>query len=190
MIGRVRGTLAALSAEGALVDVGGVGYEVLMSGRDLAVLPALGEEVVVHTHFHVREDHQALYGFVDQAGRDLFRVLLGASGIGPKIALAMLATLGPDDLRRAVMADDVALLTTVPGIGTRTAQKLILDLRARLELPDGDIPGDQTTIAEVRDALENLGYASSEITEAMSGLDGDGSLQDLLRAALQRLGGS
>lgn len=190
MIGRVRGTLATLSAEGALIDVAGVGYEVLMSGRDLAALPSIGEEVVVHTHLHVREDVQALYGFVDQAGRDLFRILLGASGIGPKIALAMLATLGSDDLRRVVMAEDVAALTTVPGIGTRTAQKLILDLRARLDLPDGEIPGDQTTISSVRDALENLGYASTEITEAMSGLDGDGSLQELLRAALRRLGSS
>ena len=188
MIGRVRGTLVGVSGDGVVVDVSGVGYEVRMSGRELAGLPPIGEEVVVHTHLHVREDLQALYGFGDQAGRDLFRVLLGASGIGPKIALAMLATLGSEELRRAVVTDDVAALTTVPGIGTRTAQKLILDLRARLEMPEGAIPGDQSTVSAVRDALENLGYASSEISEALSGLDGDGTLQDLLRAALQRLG--
>ncbi|NIS31602.1 MAG: Holliday junction branch migration protein RuvA, partial [Actinobacteria bacterium] len=112
----------------ALVDVGGVAYEILMAPNDVGDLPSVGEEVVVHTHLYVREDVQVLYGFTDATGRNLFRTLLGASGVGPKIALGMLATLGADGLRAAVVTDDVAGLTAVPGIGTRTAQKLILEL--------------------------------------------------------------
>lgn len=190
MIGRVRGTLVDRSTEGAVIDVAGVAYEVLMSPRELAALPPLGDEVVVHTHLHVREDQMALYGFVDTAGRNLFRVLIGASGIGPKMGLAMLATLGPDDLRAAVLTDDVAALTAVPGIGTRTAQKLILELRSRLELPEGDLPAGDGSLASVRDALEGLGYASVEIRDAVAGLDASEPVEELLRSALQRLGKS
>ncbi len=190
MIGRVRGTLVDRAVEGALVDVGGVGYEIHMSPRDLGALPAMGEDIVVHTHLHVREDQMTLYGFADAAGRDLFRILLGASGIGPKIALAMMGTLGAEDLRAAVLTDDVASLTAVPGIGTRTAQKLILDLRARLDLPDGELPPSDSTLAEVRTALEGLGYAATEIRDAIAGLDSADPVEDLLRTALQRLGGA
>lgn len=190
MIGRVRGTLVERSGDGIVVDVGGVGYEVMMAASDLAALPPIGEDIVVHTHLHVREDQMALYGFTEHSSRDLFRILLGASGVGPKMALAMLATLGPDDLRAAVLADDVAALTAVPGIGTRTAQKLILDLRSRLDMPLGDLPGGETTVGAVREALEGLGYAPGEITDALSGLDGTVSPESLLRSALQRLGRS
>ncbi len=190
MIGRVQGTLVDRSAAGVLVDIGGVGYELVMSARDLGALPSVGEEVVIHTHLHVREDQMALFGFASASARDLFRVLLGASGIGPKIALAMLATLGPDDLRAAVLTDDVTALSAVPGIGTRTAQKLVLDLRARLDLPEGELPGSDSSLSSVRDALEGLGYASAEIRDAITGLDSAEPLEDLLRAALQRLGRS
>ena len=188
MIGRLRGTLADRNASGVIVDIDGVGYEVMMSPRDIGGLPSIGEDVVVHTHLHVREDQMSLFGFTDSAGRDLFRVLLGASGIGPKIALAMLSTLGANDLRAAVLTDDVAALTAVPGIGTRTAQKLILDLRARLELPDGELPGSDSGLSSVRDALEGLGYASTEIRDAVGGLDSSQPVEELLRSALQRLG--
>lgn len=190
MIGRVTGTLVDRTADGVVVDIGGVGYDVMMPARDLAVLPAIGEDVVVHTHLHVREDQLALYGFTTGTGRDLFRLLLGASGIGPKIALAMLATLGPDELRAAVMSEDVAALTSVPGIGTRTAQKLVLDLRARLDMPEGELPGSDASLSPVREALEGLGYATAEIREAVAGLDSDEPVEELLRAALQRLGRS
>jgi holliday junction DNA helicase RuvA len=189
VIARVRGTLVDRSAERAVVDVAGVGYQVTMTARDLAALPSIGQEVVIHTHLHVREDVLALYGFVDAAGRDLFGILLGASGIGPKIAVAMLATLGADGLRAAVLTDDVPALTAVPGIGTRTAQKLILDLRGRLDLPDGVLPGgSDSSLSAVRDALEGLGYGTTEIRDAMSGLDATHPLDQLLRSALQRLG--
>ena len=186
MIGRVRGELVARTAEGVIVDVGGVGYEIAMPTRDLAALPNVGEEVVIHTHLHVREDQMALFGFAEEDGRTVFRHLIAASGVGPKLALAILGTLGPDRLRAAVAAEDVDTLTTVPGIGMRSAQKLVLDLRARLALPAGGIP---TTggLGAVRSALEGLGYGSAEIREAVDGLQGD-DVEVLLRTALQRLG--
>jgi Holliday junction DNA helicase RuvA len=192
MIGRVTGTLVDRSLETAVVDVGGVGYEVFMSARDLAALPRVGEDVVVHTHLHVREDVMTLYGFADRPGRDLFRILLGASGVGPKLALAMLATLGPDELRVAVLGDDVKALTAVPGIGTRTAQKLILDLRARLDLPDGDLPGDgsgaSSSVAIVRQALGEQGFTDAEIRSALTDVDPGLPEAAMLREAYRALG--
>lgn len=190
MIGRLRGTLVHLDGDGVTVDIGGVGYEVLMSARGIGALPSIGEEVVIHTHLHVREDVIALFGFTSASVRDLFRILLGASGVGPKLALAMLATMGPDDLKTAVLADDVAALTAVPGIGTRTAQKLILDLRVRLQLPEGQLPVPNAALASVRDALQGLGYESAEIREATGGLDTTQPIEELLRSALQQLGRS
>jgi Holliday junction DNA helicase RuvA len=190
MIGRLRGVLAERSGAGLLIDVGGVGYEVAMPPRDIAELPALGDEVVVHTHLHVREDAMALYGFSTVEGRDLFRDLIGASGVGPKLGLAMLATLTPTQLRSALATEDVDTLTAVPGIGKRSAQKLILDLRARLAMPEGELGPAAGSVTEVRGALEGLGYATGEIREALDGLDPAQAPEALLRAALQRLGRS
>jgi Holliday junction DNA helicase RuvA len=189
MIGRLRGALVTKAAESVVVDVGGVGHEVAMTPGGLATLPALGEEVVIHTHLHVREDQLALYGFTAADDRDLFRILLGASGVGPKLAMAIMATLSPNELKRAVLSEDAAALTAAPGIGARSAQKLILDLRARLDLPDGEL-APSSALAEAREALEGLGYQSAEIREALSGLgDEERGVEDLLRVALQKLGG-
>jgi Holliday junction DNA helicase RuvA len=190
VIGRLVGTLASRRMEAVTLDVGGVGYEVAMAPRALAELPPVGEEIVLHTHLHVREDQMALYGFATPDERDLFRVLLGASGVGPKGALAILSTLPPTRLRQAVLTEDTATLVTVPGIGQRTAQRLIIDLRARLDLPDGEVVGTGTDLAEVREALEGLGYQAAEIRHALADLDVEGDVADLLRAALQRLGAS
>jgi Holliday junction DNA helicase RuvA len=187
VIDLLKGTLESRRGDSVLVDVGGVGYRVAMTPRSIGELPAVGGPVLVHTHLYVREDVMALYGFDTAEERDLFRVLLGASGVGPKLALAILATLPPGPLQHAVLAEDAGALTEVPGVGKKTAQRLILDLRSRLELPDADLaPG--TPIAEVREALEGLGYQSGEVREALSGLEGD-TVEDLLKAALQRLGG-
>ena len=185
MIARLRGTLGHKGA-GVVLDVGGVGYEVAVTPQALSELPSVGEEAVLHTHLYVREDTQALFGFTTATERDLFRVLLGASGVGPKVALAILATHGPEDLRRAVSAEDTAALEMVPGIGKRTAQKLILELRPRLELPDGDLPGGAAT--EVREAREGLGFAPAGIREAMAEVPATDSTEQLLAAALQVLG--
>lgn len=189
MIGRLRGIVAGKDVARAVVDVGGVGYEVAMSPRGLGDLPPIGEEAVVHTHLHVREDLLALYGFATEDERDLFRVLLGASGVGPKLALAILGTLAPAELRRAILTEDTDALAEVPGIGKRSAQKLVLDLRARLALPDAEIvAGSTSAVAEARLALEGLGYQAAEIREVLDGSAPDGTVEELVRDALRRLG--
>ena len=188
MIGRLRGVLAAKGVDAVLLEVAGTGYEIAMAPRGLEELAAVGQEAVVHTHLHVREDQMALFGFPAEEERDLFRVLLGASGVGPKLALAVLATMRPAELRRALVSEDVDALTSIPGIGKRSAQKLILELRARLDLPDVEITAGGTALSEVRQALEGLGYQPAEIREALAGSESEGAVEDLLRAALQRLG--
>lgn len=188
MIGRLRGTLVAKGAETLVLDVGGVGYEMAVAPRVLAELPGVGEEAVVHTHLYVREDQLALYGFASDDHRDLFRLLLGVSGVGPKVALAILGTFDGDELRRVVVSEDVSALTQVPGIGKRSAQKLLLELRPKLELPDAELAGGGGVAAEVREALEGLGYQSAEIREAMRELPADAPVEELLRLALQELG--
>ena len=187
MIGRLRGEIADKGAETILLDVGGVGYEVAVTPATSAVLPGIGQSAVLHTHLHVREDIMALYGFATADERMIFQTLLGVSGVGPKLALAVLATLNPDDLRHVVIAEDVAALTAVPGIGQRSAQKLMLELRPKLELPDSPL---QATgyIAEVREALEALGYQSAEIRDVLRELPPDAGVEESLRAALQELG--
>ena len=187
MIGRLRGLLVGMNPTGVVIDVSGVGYEVHMTPRDMAALPAVGEEVVLHTHLHVREDVMAVYGFDGEPSRDLFRILLATSGVGPSLALAMLSALRPADLRQAVAAEDVDALTTVPGVGKRTAQKLILELAPKLgELTDAGPAG--TDLAQVREALEGLGHAPAEIRDVLGTIPTDAALEDQLRSALQALG--
>lgn len=186
MIGRIRGTLVELRPDGVVVDVSGVGYEIAMSGRGLGDLPPLGDDVVLHTHTHVREDQLALYGFTAADQRELFRLLLGVSGIGPKVALAILGTLTADELRAAVLADDVAALTSVPGIGKRSAQKLLLELRPRLELPDVESTGGGPK-ADARVALEGLGYQADEIRGVLAGMSAELTVEELVMRSLQEL---
>lgn len=188
MIGRVRGIVVERGPGGIVVEAGGLGYEIAITPRGLTDLPPLGEEAVLHTHLHVREDQQALFGFPSAEERNIFRVLLGASGVGPKLAMAIVATLPPPDLRRAVGADDVAALEAVPGVGKRTAQKLILELRPRLDMGDGEIPGDSGGMSEVRQALESLGFGAPEIREALREVSTEGATEDVLQQALQVLG--
>jgi Holliday junction DNA helicase RuvA len=188
MIGRLRGIVASKHAGRVLVDVAGVGYEVMVTPQTLVELPSVGEEGVLHTHLHVREDQMALFGFTTDEQRDLFRTLLGVSGVGPKVALAILGTLSTDELRGAVVAEDAAALTAVPGIGKRSAQKLMLELRPKLELPDAEVLSGGSSAVEVRQALDGLGYQSAEIREAMRELPSDLPVEELLRLSLQELG--
>jgi len=188
MIGRLRGMLVAKHLGNVVLDVGGVGYEIAVTPATLADLPPVGDEAVLHTHTYVREDTLALYGFVTSDQREIFRLLLGVSGIGPRVAMTILATLSTDDLRRAVAADDADMLTLVPGIGKRSAQKLMLELRPKLDMPDADLPVTGSGPGEVREALEGLGYRTAEIREAMRDLPGDIPVADLLRMALKELG--
>ena len=177
-----------------MVDVGGVGYRISVSPATLVALGGIGDEVVVHTHLHVREDALTLFGFATADARDCFESLLGAHGVGPGLALAILSTHGPEDLRRVVFEGDLDSLTLVPGVGRKTAARLLLELKSRLDVPDG-VDGDVTAVngsprAEVRDALAALGYQPEEVRRAMGELPPDGDVTALVRTALQVLGAS
>ena len=186
MIGRLRGILVARTATGVVMEVGGVGYEVQVTPRVRTLLPELGEEVVVHTHLVVREDLMALYGFESEPSRDMFRILLGSSGVGPALAMSILATLRPDEVRLAVATEDTPALVAVPGIGKRKAEKLILDLRPKLGALSTRMAASGN-LAWVREALESLGYGPAEIREALEEVPADGSVEELVRSALKVL---
>ena len=193
MIGRLRGTLAHRSPRGeVVVDVAGVGYRISVSPATVAALGGVGDEVVVHTHLHVREDALTLYGFATPDARDCFESLLGAHGVGPGLALAILSTHGPDELRRLVFEGDLDALTLVPGVGRKTAARLLLELKSRLEVPDGVdgevVAGGVGSRAEVREALAALGYQPEEVRRAMGELPSEGDVKTLVRTALQTLG--
>jgi Holliday junction DNA helicase RuvA len=192
VIGSVRGTVVERSASGeVLVEVGGVGYRCLVPLGAVAGLAPAGQ-AFLFTHLHVREDAMTLYGFPTRDERDTFEVLIGASGVGPKLALAMLSVHGPGALRRCLAEGDVDSLCLVPGVGKRTAQKLMIELKERMGVPDVDLvePGADngpTPRAEVRAALTELGYGPEEVRDALTDLPAEGAVGDLLRAALKRL---
>jgi holliday junction DNA helicase RuvA len=198
VIGWLRGELVARSAEGELiVDVGGVGYRVSVSPALLAAVGDRGSPVELHVHTHVREDAIVLYGFATTEERRCFEALLGAHGVGPALALAVLGALRPADLVRAVLDEDLGALCTVPGVGRKTAARLVLDQRSRLELPavSGDgVPGGSggpsEARGEVRAALAELGYGADEIRRALEGGEAEGTVEELLRQALRELAGA
>ena len=195
MIARLRGRLVALDVDGVIVDVGGVGYRVLVPAG--AFPQRLGDDVVVHTHLAVREDAMTLFGFPDVAALRLFERLLGVNGIGPKLALSALATLGATGVRDAILAEDTKALVTVPGLGRKTAQRLILELGGNLASDSqtngvaAPVPVDDPR-AEVRMALAALGYEASEITRALQAIGDDDAAdaEALLRQALRTLAGA
>jgi len=187
MIGRLRGVLVSTRETGIVIDVSGVGYEVAMTTRDLVGLPGIGEEIVVHTHTYVREDDMSLYGFATDSDRELFRVLLTASGVGPKVAMALLASLTADEIVRAIMGEDPDALTIAPGVGKRGAQKLVLELGPKLAGRETDVVGGRS-LGGVRQALEGLGYSTAEINAVVNDLDPDDPIEEQVKTALQRLG--
>lgn len=197
MIGSLRGTLLDRSLTGeVLVEVGGVGYRVQAGPATSARLGDLGADVFVWVHHHVREDADTLYGFATKAERDTFEALLGAHGVGPALALAILSVHPPENLVRVLADDDVAALCLVPGVGKKTAARLLIELKSRLDLAVGpaiDLTrggdgGTSSARGDVRDALAGLGYGPEEIAEATRDLP-DGDAGSLLKLALQRLGG-
>jgi Holliday junction DNA helicase RuvA len=192
VIARLRGELVAVDVDAVVVDVSGVGYRVLVPAG--AFTQRLGEQVVVHTHLAVREDALTLFGFPDVDALRLFERLLSVNGIGPKLALSALATLGAAGLRDAVLAEDTKALVTVPGLGRKTAQRLILELAGTLTFervaPGAPPPAaDDDPRTEVRMALAALGYEPSEITRALRTVGDAGAwdAEELLRRALQEL---
>jgi Holliday junction DNA helicase RuvA len=191
MIGSLRGTLLDRQRTEVLVDVNGVGYRVLVSPSTLVEVGPPGGTVVLHTHLHVREDALTLYGFATRDERDCFEALIGAHGVGPALALAILSVHRPPSLRSVLASDDVDALCLVPGVGKKTAARLLLELKARLDLPEGDVLAaigpDAGVRGEVREALASLGYGPQEIAEALRDLPDEGDVQTLLKDALSRL---
>ena len=204
MIGSLRGTLLdrqpARTGPGAevTIEVGGVGYRVVVAAGTVGGLGDLGGSAFVHVHTHVREDAITLYGFAARDERQVFEALLGAPGIGPSVALAILATHTPAALRRIARTDDVDALCLVPGIGRKTGAKLLLELQGRLDgdadgdgpalrLVDGGAPLPASPHSEVRAALAGLGYGPDEVRDALRSLPEAGEVDVLLRRALQAL---
>lgn len=196
MIAFLTGTVVRKGATHALVEVGGVGYRLAMTTGSLSALPAEGDEVTVWTYLYVREDELSLFGFEDEAEKESFEQLITVSGVGPKVALATLSALSPDALAQAIGTEDVALISSVPGIGRKTAQRIILDLKDKLGAGElGGVPrrASGTTgaaLAETTDALLGMGFSTAEVSTAVKGYEGDAAdAQALLTYALRRLGG-
>jgi holliday junction DNA helicase RuvA len=198
MIGSLRGTLVDRGPDGELlIEVAGVGYRVQVTPATSVTIGSVDREVFVHTHHAVREDSETLYGFATIDERRVFESLISAHGVGPALGLAILSVHGPDALRVAVADDDVAALCLVPGVGKKTAARLLMELKSKLDLPDGSVivigeDGSSSTTAggaraDLRAALEGLGYAPDEIHAVLSDLPADGDTTDLLREALRRL---
>ncbi|PMR74965.1 Holliday junction branch migration protein RuvA [Billgrantia endophytica] len=201
MIGRLRGTLLDKQPPWLVVDVAGVGYELEASMTTLVALPGLGEQISLFTHLTVRDDAHLLYGFAREQERALFRALIRVNGIGPKLALAILSGMDEAAFIRCVMDDDVKSLTRLPGVGKKTAERLIIEMRDRFphwEQPLGmGLPGEgatvpgstitrQTAWADAEAALVSLGYKPMEAAKMLSGVDETLSTEAMIKAALTR----
>jgi holliday junction DNA helicase RuvA len=206
MIGSLRGRLIDRTEGEILVEVAGVGYRVTVAPTTSVELGELGDEVFVWAHHHVREDAETLYGFASRDERVTFEALLGAHGVGPALALAILSVHSPSGLSRILLDDDVAALCLVPGVGKKTAARLLIELKSRLHIPDsglvagvaalgsngsaavsGGVTAAVSARADVRAALVELGYGADEIRSATADLPEDGDTAELLRTALSRL---
>lgn len=206
MISYVKGPLMGIEEDVIVVEAGSLGLAVHVPVSLLPELPGLGQEVTVYTYFQVREDAMTLYGFLHPQDRDMFRQLLGVNGIGPKGALGILSVLRPDDLRLAIVSEDVKALAKAPGIGTKTAQRMILDLKDKISMEDvlgsmasgtdlrtGSGAAAMTGLAEAAkeavQALVALGYTNSEASRAVKQVEiVDGmTSEDVLKASLKHL---
>ncbi len=192
MIGSLRGrVLERFGDHQVLVEVQGVGYIVSVTPRTLAELEPTSD-AFLHVHHHIREDQQTLYGFLTRVERSSFQMLIGAHGIGPALAMAILATHEPGVLMQIISTQDISALTLVPGVGKKTAERILIDLKDRV----GNMPvlvsasgvSNSSAMSDVRQALAHLGYGEGEIRDAVQGLDPGASSSDLLRDALRVLG--
>lgn len=189
MIGRLNGVLAAKQPPQIVIDVGGVGYEVDVPMSTFYALPATGERVQLMTHYVVREDAHLLFGFATNDERAAFRQLIKVTGIGPKVALAVLSGLSVAELNQAILLQDVKRLTRVPGIGTKTAERLLLELRGKAVTGAGGsaLPAPPSPADDVVNALLALGYNEKEAASACRDLPVDQPLNDSIRQALKLL---
>ncbi len=206
MIGSLRGELLDRGTNEVLVEVSGVGYRITIAPTTAVALGELGDEVFVWVHHHVREDAETLYGFANRDERATFEALIGAHGVGPSLALAILSVHAPSALTRILLDDDVSALCLVPGVGKKTAARLLVELKSRLDIPQVDLApsvaarngaaasggaaaglGPVSARADVRAALAGLGYTAEEIRDATLDLPDDGDAGELLRQALSHL---
>lgn len=198
MISYIRGTLAAMERDKVIVDVQGVGYGVFMPERAMGLLPRIGNEVKLHTYLNVREDAMQLFGFLTRDDLAIFKLLIGVSGIGPKGGLGILSQLSADDLRFAVLAGDVKAISATPGIGKKTAEKLIIELKDKLDLDEMLHPSGQAETAgsaetavnsvqsEAVQALVALGYGSTESLKAVKKVNLENTtVEEVLKEALK-----
>ena len=188
MIAHLRGKLLEKHPNQAVVETGGVGYDVTISIPTFSELTSVGSEVALHIHTHVREDQLALYGFGRPEEKQLFEKLITVSGIGPKLGITILSGMQADDMVRAIRGNDIARLTKIPGIGKKTAERMVLELRDKLP-PQGadqvrEIPSLSATQEDVLSALVNLGYQRAAAEKALSSIAKDGPFDAMFRAAL------
>lgn len=191
MIAGLEGNIATLAGDHVVLNVAGVFYRVFMPGSMIGTLGRVGDKARLYTHLYIREDQMALYGTPDERQLKMFESLLTVSGIGPKVALSILSTMPPDALESAIAAGNVDLLTRVPGIGRKTASRLVLELKGKLDLvAAAGIMASPSAASEVVEALSGLGYTPGEIQAALSGLPKDEELttEDMVMYALKRLG--
>ena len=194
MIGSLRGRLAAKQAPGIIIECGGVGYEVETPMSTFLELPAVGQELYIHTHLLVREDAQLLYGFATTDERHLFRTLLKVSGVGAKMGLAILSAMTVADFERYLQFEDSAMLVKIPGVGKKTAERLIIELRDKIDKGPGltHVPGTARVSGDARseavDALVSLGYKPAEVKRLLVQIDvKDKSAEDIIRLALRQV---
>jgi holliday junction DNA helicase RuvA len=199
MIGSLRGRLLERWGDSeVLVEAGGLGYRVTVTPTTVVEVGDPGDEVFLYVHHHRREDSETLFGFLGRDEQVCFEALIGAHGVGPALALAILAVHSPTALQRVLADDDLAALCLVPGVGKKTAARLLVELKSRLDLPgldkaatagshDSRVGGAGSVRSDVRDALANLGYGPDEVGEVLRELPEEGDAAELLRLALQRL---
>jgi Holliday junction DNA helicase RuvA len=190
MIGRITGTLLGIEHQTALVDVGGVGYEIECPISTLCELPPAGQTVTLLTHFVVREDAQLLYGFLTHDDRESFRILIKISGVGPKLAIGVLSGLSGDELAAAVERDDVATLTRLPGVGKKTAERLLVELRGRMTSTGRRQSSNAVSpVEEAVLGLIALGYKEAEARKAINALpkDPEATPESLIRSSLKQM---
>ena len=202
MYSYIKGILRDMDEESIVVETGGIGYHIYTTGQTFRYLPSVGEEVKVYTYLHVREDAMLLFGFLTKDELKIYKLLLGVSGIGPKGALAILSVMTTDDLRFAVLGDDAKAIAKAPGVGTKTAQRLILELKDKLDLEDAfeqklanqsaagipETEGDNQ-LQEAVQALVALGYPNTDALRAVKKVEGAETMdvETLLKAALKKM---
>ena len=198
MIGRLKGILLEKKAPSMLIDVNGVGYEVDAPMTTFYDLPKVGEEIVIYTHLVVREDAHLLYGFIRESDRALFRTLIKVSGVGAKLALALLSGISSHDFIKTIRSNDIATLTRIPGVGKKTAERLVIEMRDRLKelLPESEVEAAAAVAAsdalppdEIKDAVSaliSLGFKPPEASRMVSRIDTKGlPSEEIIRQALQ-----